>query len=210
MRFKTGAPSDDSDFAPEQEVGWRKLREMGPGAIMLIGSLAGIPLAALIGYGWSRISGASPSISFNVMALGRWTLLLLPLLFILSMGGFLAGLIFVHELIHALCCPQFGLTSETAMGIWPSKFIAYVSHSGPISVKRGIVLGSAPFLVLSVAPLLVAAMGGPHWTLLTLVSVVNALMCGGDAIIVVMILSQVPLNATLRNKGWDTWWRPAE
>ncbi len=210
MQFKIGAPSDDSDFAPEQEAGWRKLREFGPGTIMLIGSIADIPLAALIVSGWSRIPGASLSVGFDVMTLGRWAPVLLPLLLILSIGGFLAGLILVHEFIHALGCPHFGFPPETIMGIWPSKFIAYASHSGPISIKRGMVLGSAPFCVLSVAPLLVAAVGGPHGTLVTLISVVNALMCGGDTIIGVMILSQVPFNATLRNKGWDTWWRPAE
>ena len=210
MRFEFGPPSDDPSFDPEQEAGWQKLREMGPGTIMLIGSLVGIPLAALIGNAWSRIPGGLTSTGFDVMTLGRWSAVLLPLLLLLSMAIFFAGLILVHELIHALACPHFGLTSETVLGVWPRKCIAYANHSGPISLKRGIVIGSAPFMILSVAPLLVAAVGGPQWTLLQWVSVVNAMMCGGDAVIGVMIVSQVPFNATLRNKGWNTWWRSGE
>ena len=85
--------------------------------------------------------------------------------------------------------------------------MAYGGHSGPVSCRRFVVVAFAPFLVLSVAPLLVAFVGGPHWPFLMLVSVVNALMCGGDAVICMMLIYQVPFNATVRNKGWDTWWR---
>jgi hypothetical protein len=123
------------------------------------------------------------------------------------MAVFFAGLIFVHELIHALACPCFGFTSATMLGVWPSKILAYANHTGPISFRRGMVIGMAPFLVLSLAPLLTAFVGGPHGQFLTLVSVMNAMVCGGDVVICLMLICQVPLNATIRNKGWDTWWR---
>ena len=207
MCFILGPPPDDADFAPEQG-GWRRLREMGPRTLMVIGSLAGVPLSALFAYGWSRIPGTALTFSFDVMSLGRWGPVLLPLLLILTMAVFFGVLIFVHELIHALACPGFGLTSATFLGVWPSKILAYASHNGPISFGRGIFVGMAPFLVLSVAPLLVAFAGGPHWQLLTVTSVMNSMVCGGDVVICLMFSSQIPHDAMLRNKGWDTWWRP--
>jgi len=208
MRFTLGAPPDDSDFQPEQE-GWTKLRDIGPGTLMLVGSLAGLPLAALFSYSWSRLSPAALTFTLpiNAMSLGRWSILLLPLVVLLIGALFFAAVIFTHELIHALACPGFGLTSATILGVWPSRVICYASHAGPISFWRGIVLGIAPFLVLSVFPLALAAAGGPRWTFLALVSVTNAMMCGGDAVITGMFLRQIPFNGIMRNKGWNTWWR---
>src|SRR5438093_3685045 len=122
MRFIIGPPPDDTDFAPEQE-GWQRLREIGPRTLMLVGSLAGVPLAALFSYAWSRIPGSALAFTLpiNAMTLGRWSAVLLPLMVLLSMAVFFAGLIFVHELIHVLACPGFGLTSATVLGVWPSK-----------------------------------------------------------------------------------------
>jgi hypothetical protein len=210
MRFIIGPPPDNPDFAPEQEPGWQSLREMGPRTLMLIGSLAGVPLAVLTSYAWSQILETEMTLSFDAMALGHWSAVLLPLLVLLAMAVFLASLIFVHELIHVLACPRFGLTSATVLGVWPSRILAYGNHSGPVSLKRFLLVGMAPFLVLSLAPLLVAFAGGPHWSFLALVSVVNGLVCGGDAAICLMLLYQVPFHATLRNKGWNTWWRLAK
>ncbi len=222
MRFVIGKPPEDSDFAPEQEVGWRRLREMGPATLLLVGGAAGVPLAAIAGYAWSQVPGTELSFTFDVpvpasaasatpaMPLGHWSAILLPLLVLMTMATFLVALIFVHELINVLACPGFGLTSATVLGVWPSRMLAYGNHSGPVSFSRFILVGLAPFLVLSVFPFLAAFMGGFHWQFLALVSIVNALVCGGDAAICLMIAYQIPFNATLRNKGWDTWWRPAE
>ena len=208
MRFIIGPPPDDTDFDPKRG-GWQRLREMGPRTLMIIGSLAGVPLAALCSFAWLRISGTAVTytIPIDAMTAGRWTMLLLPLVILLFGGVFLACLIFVHELIHCLACPGFGLTSATVLGVWPSKLFPYGNHSGPVSLRRFIFVGCAPFLILSVAPWLLAFVGGPHWPLLTFISVMNALVCGGDAMICGMLLYQLPLRATLRNKGWDTWWR---
>ena len=208
MRFILGPPPDDTDFQPEQE-GWRRLRDIGPGTLMLVGSLAGLPLAALCSYAWSRLSVTALTFTLPTyaMSLGGWSMLLLPLMVLSMLAGFLAALIFTHELIHALACPRFGFTSQTTLGVWPSRFICYATHVGPISCRRGILLGIAPFLVLSVLPLLVAAAGGPRSTFTAAVSVTNALLCGGDAVITVMFLRQIPFNGTMRNKGWDTWWK---
>ena len=96
MRFIIGPPPDDTDFAPEQE-GWQRLREIGPRTLMLVGSLAGVPLAALFSYAWSRIPGGALTFTLPIdaMTLGRCSAVLLPLMVLLSMAVFFAGLIFV-------------------------------------------------------------------------------------------------------------------
>ena len=79
-----------------------------------------------------------------------------------------------------------------------------------MSHRRGVLVAMAPFLVLSVGPFLAELVGGLQSSFLAFVSIVNAVVCGGDAFILVMFLAQIPLSASVRNKGWYTWWRPAE
>ncbi|MCX5661055.1 MAG: DUF3267 domain-containing protein [Planctomycetota bacterium] len=210
MRFIFGAPPIEAGFDPEQESGWRRLRELGPRTLVVLGSLVGVPLAILVGYGWSKIPGAQASAQFDITPFGRWGTILLALGFLLALAGFFFSLIFVHEFVHVLACPRFGLTSDTVMGVWPSRFMAYGNHSGPVACRRFMLVGAAPFLVLSVLPLLLAWAGAPFGGLLSIISTMNAMLCGGDALICMMLLHQVPLRATVRNKGWDTWWRPLE
>ena len=206
MRFAIGTPPKNSDFEPNQEE-WQKIRELRPGALLLIGGLMGIPIALLVSYGWSQIYGMDLSFVFYPDTFGKWPKFVMPLTLLLATVIFLASLFFIHELIHALAYPRFGFNSDTIIGIWPSRFLAYAIYSGQISIVRFIIVLIAPFVILSVAPLLLTFAGGPHWPTLKMISVANALLCGGDAVICVMIINQVPLNATLRNSGWDTWWR---
>src|SRR5262245_47914571 len=113
MKLIIGPPPDDADFAPELE-GWRKLREPGPVALILVGSLAGIPLAALVNYAWSEVTGTALNVQVSFSPDDPlW--IVMPLIF-LAPWVFFATVIFVHELIHDLACPGFGLTQATVLG----------------------------------------------------------------------------------------------
>lgn len=207
MRFVFGPPPDDADFNPEQE-GWRKVREPSPLVLVLIGGLAGVPIAASVAFAWVTLLGVEPNVQMTVSGDNQWPMVTMCL-FLFSPLLFLACLILVHELIHALACPQIGLTQQTVFGVWPSKIMAYATHLGPMSHRRGILVATAPFFVLSVGPFVVELIIGSRSAFPALVSIVNALVCGGDAFIMVMFLVQIPLSALMRNKGWYTWWRPA-
>jgi hypothetical protein len=73
-----------------------------------------------------------------------------------------------------------------------------------------LVVAPAPFIVVSVVPLLAACLGLIRSPLWVLSSVMNAAARGGDAAVFLAFSRQLPINATVRNKGWATWWQVPE
>jgi len=122
---------------------------------------------------------------------------------------FFGMLLLVHELIPLLACPSCGLTRQSILGIWPRRMMPYADRQGPMPCWRFAIVAMAPFVVLSLIPLVVSYLLGAASTLWVLTSVLNALTCGGDVMLCGAVVSQVPLRAVTRNKGWQTWWRPA-
>jgi hypothetical protein len=210
MRFVLGQPPDDPSYHPDPKVGWRKVRLMEPRALIAVGSLLGIPLAVLIGFFWSRMPLPPLTFSIDAIGLGSWSAFLLPLIIIVVIAAFLIVLVIAHEFIHLLAFPNFGLTSATVFGVWPSRLLPYAYHSGPVSCRRMIVVALAPFIVLSVAPLIASYIGLLRSPLGAIFSVLNSVACGGDVAVCLMLAYQLPISAVLQSKGGDTWWRPAE
>lgn len=210
MRFVIGQPPDEPSFHPDPRVGWQKVRWMGPRALMAVGSLVGIPLAVLMGFFWSQTPLPPLTFSIDAIGLGSWSVFLLPLIIIVVIAAFLIVLVVVHEFIHILAFPYFGFTSATVFGVWPSRLLPYAYHSGPVSYRRLIVVALAPFIVLSVAPLIASSLGLLPSPLSAIFSILNSLACGGDVAVCLMLAYQLPINAVVQSQGGDTWWRPAE
>lgn len=210
MRFLLGQPPDDPGFDPDPEMGWRKVRVMSPGSLLAIGTLMGVPLAFLTGFLWSQIPLPPLSFSLGAMGLGSWSAVLLPIIIFIAIATFLVVLVVVHEFVHVLAFPSFGLTSATVFGVWPSRFLPYAHHSGPVSSGRLIVVALAPFIVLSVVPLFAAYVGLMRSPLAAVFSILNSVACGGDVAVCLMLVYQLPATAILQNHGGDTWWRPVE
>jgi len=212
MRLVLGPPPDTPDFSPAQG-GWHKLREPEPGTLMLVAIVIGMTFGALITAGWKHVSPAPRSVQLALDTLDPLTIIYGGhgganlLLRLLEGLVFFAALIVAHELIHALLFPRFGMTSATAVGLWPSWLGPYATHTGPVRCRRMILVGLAPILVLSLAPLLLAFVTSATSRLCVMASVVNALVSGGDIFICLLMVAQVPLNASVRNKGWHTWWQ---
>lgn len=209
MRFVIGQPPDDPGFHPDPEAGWRKVRWMGPRALIAAGSLLGIPLAVLVGYFWLQMPLPPLTFSIDAIGPGAWSESLLPLIIIVVITAFLIILIVCHEFIHVLALPHFGLTSATVFGYWPSRLLPYAYHSGPVSYSRLMVVALAPFIVLSVAPLIASYIGLMRSPLGAIFSILNSVACGGDVTVCLMLAYQLPINAVLQSQGGDTWWRPA-
>ena len=160
MRFVLGQPPDDPSFHPDPLAGWRKVREMGPRALMAVGTIMGIPLTVLIGFLWSRIPLSPLSFRIDSIGLGSWSVVLLPFIMMIAIATFFIVLVVAHEFVHILAFPRFGLTSATVFGVWPSRLLPYAHHSGPVSYRRMMVVALAPFIVLSVVPLIASY----YWT----------------------------------------------
>lgn len=198
MRLHFGSPLVDEEFQPEAD-GWIPMREPSP----LLLNLIAIPVAVVVGAAlvaawWCVPSPRQiPSESFSQNV---------PFIFAEAAIG-LAGLIVVHELLHAFAYPKFGFTRDVVIGVWPSKLLCYAMTLGITSRSRLLVDYLMPFAVLSLLPLVVCFTLRMSSGYLTLVSVVNGMLASGDLAITGMILWQIPANAVLKNKGWATWWK---
>ena len=198
MRLHYGSIPDE--FEPDSS--WRTIREPGPLLVQVIATPIGLGLAFVIGYWWLQL-GDTLKI---VLPSGAAVMMLVA--FALSFPV----LIVVHELIHAVVYPEFGMSRKSIIGVWPSRFLFYAHHSAPITKERFLAVFAMPFLVITIVPLVFASFGllpkaWMFWA--TWFSTWNALFACGDAFGFFMILFQVPRRSLVQNKGWRTYWKPA-
>lgn len=209
MRFAIGPPPVADDFHPETN-GWRQISEPSAFVVILIGTPIGGLVAVAFGFMWSQLLTDSFSIQFNLSTFGPWAAIVGPAMILLSFLGCFAGLIVVHESIHALACPNLGFSRETVVGFWPRRLLPYAGYLDEVPCWRFFLIAMAPFFFLSVVPLLAGALIQTTPVYLAVISTVNAVASGGDFVISAVTLSQVPLRGVVRNKGWDTWWKEAD
>lgn len=129
------------------------------------------------------------------------------------LGGFIVALVAlvpVHELTHAVAYGRRLRDPELIMGLWPSKGLCYVLYDAPVRRGRVIWMCAAPFLVLSVLPLVVLAcvppVDGPIRALVLFGVVLHTACCMTDFLVIGRVLRQVPRNAFVHNQGWQTYW----
>ena len=118
----------------------------------------------------------------------------------------------MHELLHVATHPHFGLTSNSVLGLWLSRGIFYAHFEGEMSRNRFLAVLAMPFLVLSLLPLVVIAVigeSGPSILpgFLFVLALVNSVLAVGDALGFVVIFSQFPGFAVVRNKGYESYWK---
>lgn len=195
MRFRIGEMPTDSNFNPE-DTKWNKVKLASSfPSFFLYSSICAFIIFSLFSFFWllADMDPMSPS---------WFTLLLIPLL------------ILVHEIIHAVSYPDFGLSEKTIIGFWPNKMLAYAYYTAPLSRNRLIWVGIAPFLFLSLFPLLlfIALGGASFWgktisTFLFQLSMLNAIFSSGDILGIVIVLLEIPPSGIIRFNGWDTFWK---
>lgn len=116
----------------------------------------------------------------------------------------------VHELIHAVVHPMAGRSSHTVLGFWPSRILFYAHYDGELSRNRFVAILLMPLFVISIVPLVVAALVGASSGWVAFASSFNALMACVDILGAGLLLFQIPATAIVRNQGWKTYWREHE
>ena len=117
-----------------------------------------------------------------------------------------AGLVVVHELIHALVHPMAGLSPRSILGFWAALGF-YAHYDGEMSRNRLVACLLMPLLVISIFPLLVSAVAQVSSGWVAFVSAFNALCACVDMLLAGSILVQTPANAIVRFKSWRIFWR---
>jgi Putative zincin peptidase len=220
MRFHFGVPPEDETFDPQAE-GWLPIREPVPRVLMLIAIPVAIGLFLLWGVLCFLVFPVEQFVPEIIPISEKVIQIQIPIVASIletSIWPFLTILILfipIHELIHALCFPDRGLSSRTFIGVWPSRGFFYAHYEGSMPRNRFLLVLAAPFIALSLMPItLIAGLRFLGWLpeiMLSLawLSLVNSLGAAGDLIGVWRVSSRIPRAAMVRNKGWKTYWKSA-
>lgn len=190
MRFHFGAIPSSPDFVPD--VPWKSLRQ--PPAPWLenllalpLGVVAAVTMAAL----WFLVTplrNIRPAMSLPTFVL------------------LFAGLVVVHELIHALVHPMAGLSPRSTLGFWPALGF-YADYDGEMSRNRLVACLLMPLLIISIVPLVVSAVTQLCSGWVAFVSAFNALCACVDMLLAGSVLRQIPATSIVRFKTWRIYWR---
>lgn len=172
MRFHFGPIPETPDFVPEPP--WRALKEPTPWLMQLLAMPVAVVSGGVILALWFWFTPLKTVIRDSQF--GLW-----------GLAAFV-WLVPVHEAIHALVHPGRGLSDRTCIGLWLSRGLFYAHCHGPMSRNRFIAILIAPFIVLSILPLIVCALMGAAHPLPVTGSIVNAFLACGDLLGVLLLL----------------------
>jgi len=189
MRFIVGPIPEECDFMPF-EAGWHAQKELSSVQLLVLS----VPIAFLTGLLclWLYKSLVNPAgLPINVNLIYVSFIVLLP----------------IHEIVHAIATPNWGLSNKTVVGFWPKRMLPYCAYLGEWTRSQALWCLLAPIFILSIFPMILMFMFRLDNSLLFHFFAVNALASSGDLIQAPMILLCIPQRAILKNKGWRTYWK---
>jgi hypothetical protein len=222
MRFHLGPFPENENFEPESE-GWSALPDVNLDTIhlrALRGSLylflLWLPLF-LLAFPLELLTPQTIQLSPNEFQI-QIPIFQIPYWLILTiLIAILILFIPAHEMVHALCCPGWGLSTNTVVGLWLQKGFLYVFYDGAMSRNRFMFVLLAPYLFLSLLPLAMIAISRfTGWTPVMIISLtwttlLGSLLAGGDfASMGSLISSKLPNTAQIRNNGQKSYWKPMD
>jgi len=72
---------------------------------------------------------------------------------------------------------------------------------------------AAPYLVLGWVPVILLALAGTslpieYALILIMTAIINSAIPAGDVLGIVLLVTQIPASACVKNKGWKSYWIP--
>ncbi|MFJ7183929.1 DUF3267 domain-containing protein [Lysinibacillus xylanilyticus] len=116
-------------------------------------------------------------------------------------------LLIIHELLHLMFIPNFMKSEKTSVGL--TLFGAFVMTEEKISKPRYMFITIAPFMIISVIFPLILSISGLLTTTIKFLIILNSMGSSVDLLNVLLIMKQVPKNATLTSNGANTYWKNA-
>jgi len=117
-------------------------------------------------------------------------------------------LLIIHELLHLMFIPNFMKSEKTSVGL--TLFGAFVMTEEKISKPRYMFITIAPFMIISVIFPLILSISGLLTTTIKFLIILNSMGSSVDLLNVLLIMKQVPKNATLTSNGANTYWKNAQ
>ncbi len=189
MRFYFGnAPEGQARPAEE---GWQPIPAFGAKRVQnygLLAGCAGMLLVALL-------------LHWDIRSSSVWTTVLIVVFATL-----------LHELVHALTTPGWGLSDQTVIGLQRGKglLLPYMYYDGSQPLARMLATGLAPLLLLTALPvtvILYTPLSGALRADLAFLAFYNAAISGGDVVNFFWIATHLPLRATVLRDGWGLLWK---
>lgn len=190
MRFIFGSPPCAQVLSAADE-GWREIPTLGAKRIQNYGLIAGCSGMLLTGV---LLRGGIRSSSV-------WTTLLI-----------LVIALPLHELVHAVTTPAWGLSEHTVIGFQRSKglILPYMYYDGSQPLWRMLLTGLAPTILLTMLPvifILFTPLNAATRADLGFLAFFNVATSGGDLVNFFWIVTHLPLRATVKGNGWSLLWR---
>ncbi len=193
MRFHLGAIPSSPDFVPD--ASWRSLRQPpSPWLRNLLALPIGVVAAVVVAVLWFLVTplrDITPAMSLPTLLLS------------------FAGLVVLHELIHALAHPMAGHSPHSIVGFDPSPASGgfYGHYCGEMSRNRFLAILLTPLFIITIVPLLVSAVTQVSSGWVAFVSVFNAFLACADMLLASLVLFQIPATGVVRQQSWRTYWR---
>lgn len=207
MRLQVGDLPTAEGRSPEA-LGLQVIRAPSPRASYWLAAVVGMAVVSVLCVGsiiWSSAFGDRGGMSTAGDAAAPWVPMLIVLVVFVPL----------HELLHLLGQPGWGLSSRSVLAVWPAKLRFGVYYEGCMSRRRWLAMRLMPLVVLSVLPACVVALlqtqaWRPELEIgLQVMMVVNALGSGADVVAGLLVISQVPPTAQLCFQAGRAYWRPA-
>jgi len=115
-------------------------------------------------------------------------------------------LLIVHELIHLLSHPKFGLSSRSILGFWPSKMFLYVAFDGELKRNRSVFIFLMPLIIINLSIFLYSVFFKQNNFWLIYITIVNAFLSSMDILAAITIL-KLPNKSIIRSNGNMTYWK---
>jgi hypothetical protein len=197
MRFHLGAIPESPGFTPD--ASWRLIREPSLRVWQLIALPTGIVTAVAVAFLWFKVT----PLVFELQAMRGLTS-------IIGRIACLAGVLVLHELIHFALHPMSGRSRDSVLVFWPSRMLLFAAYTGELTRNRCLIALLMPFFVISIIPLVVAAVVQVAAGWLAYVSIVNSFLACGDIVSTAFALLWIPADGVVRMQGWKTYLRRAE
>lgn len=204
MKFQYGPIPEDEVFRPKAQ-GWSGIREPNPLVLNILAIPTSILLLGVTIYALSLArEGGFPFIIGEIVEQSN----LNPFLV------FLAVLVIslpAHELVHLFVHPELGRSKKSVLGFWLSRGLFYAHYDGAVSRNRFLAILATPYLLLTWLPVIILALIGTsapieYALILAMVALVNGVIASGDVLGILLLVSQIPASACVKNKGWKSYW----
>lgn len=190
MRFKIGDPPVEQRLTPKVK-GWQEMSALGAKAVQTYGLIVSCVGMLFVGV----------VLRWAIHPSSIWATILI-----------LVTILPLHELVHALTTPAWGLSDRTVIGFHRGKglMLPYMYFDGVQPLWRMLLTGLTPVLLLTVLPVMIihfAPLRAAVRADLGFLAFFNVGISGGDLVMFYWLITHLPLQATVKGNGWDLLWR---